>query len=208
MNWELDPAACLEPTEFIDSEHPAIRDCVLRMDVADRPDREKALRVFEFVRDAIAYQFQVRFPRHEYVGSYVLADGKGFCVRKAVLQCALGRAAGIPTAIAMADLRDHSFPPAVVKALGTDTLSYHGLGVFYLDGHWVRADATLSPELVRRKGYRLVRFDGVEEALLPATTQAGGLHCEYVRWRGLYADLPFDEMMAEFNRLYKHTLLG
>ena len=207
MNWNLDPAACLGPTEFFDSEHPAIQDCVNRLGLAGRGPKEKAVRVFEFVRNRITYEFQVRFGRDEYVASFILADGKGFCVRKAVLLCTLGRAVGIPTAIVMADLRDYTMPTRIVEEFGTDTLPYHGLTAFHLDGGWVRADATLSPELVRRKGYRLVEFNGKDEALLLATTLSGEPHVEYTGWRGIYADLPYDEIMAEFRPSFRGTVL-
>jgi transglutaminase-like putative cysteine protease len=198
MKFELDPSLCIAPTEFIESEHPAIRACVDSLDVMGLSEHERAVRLFEFVRDHIEYEFCAKTHRHEYLASFILADGKGFCVQKAVLLCALGRAAGLATGIVMADLRDHTFPPRIVEVMRTDTLEYHGLTAFYLDGRWLRADATLSPELVTRKGYRLVEFNGREEALLSETTADGGPHVEYVQWRGIYADLPYGDMMRAF----------
>lgn len=105
MNWDLDPSACLEPTDFVNADHPAIVDCVGRLELARRTPVERAVRLFEFVRDDVEYEFAAKLKREEYVASYVLAEGKGFCVQKSVLLCALARAAAIPTALVMSDLR-------------------------------------------------------------------------------------------------------
>ena len=39
MNLDLDPSACLEPTDFVNADHPAIVDCVGRLDLAQRAQR-------------------------------------------------------------------------------------------------------------------------------------------------------------------------
>ena len=205
MNWDLDPSACLQPTDFVNADHPAIVDGAGRLDLARRTPVERAVRLFEFMRDDVEYEFAAKLKREEYVASYVLAEGKGFCVQKSVLLCALARAAAVPTALVMSDLRDHTLGPRVVEAMGTDVMVYHGLAAFHLDGRWLRVDAALSPGLVRRKGYRLVEFDGETEALLSPTTEAGEPHCEYLQWRGAYADLPYEAMIATFASVYQHA---
>lgn len=203
MKVDLDPADCLGPTFFINSDHASVVECLAKLDVGKLSAREKAVRIFEFVRDKIEYEFRAKLEREKYVASGILRDRRGFCVQKAVVQCALGRAAGIPTALVMVSLRDHTLPRRIVEAMRTDTLNYHGLGAFYLEGRWLRADATLSPALVKRKGYRLVEFDGREEAIFSPTTLAGKPHGEYVRWIGAYADLPIDDMLADFHRFWQ-----
>jgi transglutaminase-like putative cysteine protease len=190
------------PTPFINADHPAIRAWVEGMGVLDKPVADRARRLFHFVRDDIAYEFLAKWRREEYVASYILEKGKGFCTQKAVLLCALGRAAGIPTALVLADLRDHSLPRRVVAALGTDMLVYHGFVAFHLEGRWRKADPTLSPDVVKRGRYRPVEFDGHGDALLAPTTLDGGPHAEYVTIRGAFADLPFDEMVRSFSALY------
>lgn len=205
MKFDLDPASCLGATEFFEIEHPAVSACVAALDADGAAPNEQAVKAFEFVRDRITYEFRAKLTREEYHASYILRVGKGFCTQKATLLCALGRAMGIPSALVMTDLRDHTFPDHVLEALGTDTLAYHGIAAFHLDGRWLCADATLSPELCARRGYRLSQFDGRENGLLPAETLAGAPHVEYVRWRGIYADLPFEEMLASF-REFEHLI--
>lgn len=205
LDWPADLAACLRPTPHVNSDHPAIAACA--QDIAPRtlPARERAVRVFEFVRDHIEYEFHAKTEEDLYIASHILEIGRGFCVQKAVLQCALARAAGVPSAIVFAALRDQTLPPRVVEAIKTDTLEYHGLGAFHVDGQWLRADATLSPALVARKGYRLVAFDGTTEGLLAPTTLDGQPHITYTRWMGVYADLPVDTLLPEFRGFYRNA---
>ena len=199
---DLDPETCLQPTGIIDAAHPSITRCVASLGIDALPPAEKARSLFEFVRDEIRYEFMAKLGKDEYVASRILADGKGFCVQKAVLLCALGRAAGIPTALVLSDLRDDTLPEKIVSAMGTNVMFHHGLNAFYLNGRWIKVDASLSPDIVDKKGYRLVEFDGVADALQAATTQAGAPHSEYVRFHGFYADLPFGQMMQAFTGAY------
>ncbi len=193
-----DPSGCLKPTRFLNCDHPALKECVEKLDVMRLPYPERASRLFYFVRDDIQYEFRAKLSADEYVASYTLEVGCGFCTQKAVLLAALGRAAAIPTAIALADLCDRSLPQRIVKAMRTNRLEYHGFTAFHLGGRWLHADATLSPSVVKRRHYRSVKFDGHEDAFLAPTTLRGDPHVEYEVVRGIYADLPFEEMYPVF----------
>ncbi len=197
----LDPRACLGPTTFIDTGTAAIADRARRL--APGGSRvERAVATFRFVRDELEYRFQASMAREDYVASAVLGQQGGFCVQKAIVAAALGRAAGIPTALVLSDLRDRSLPPRIVAALGTDIMFHHGLTAFHLEGAWRIADASLSPALVTRKGYRVVDFTGHDDAVQSSTTVDGRPHAEYLRIHGLYADLPFEQMIAAFQAGY------
>lgn len=204
----LEPAApspddCLGPTRFIDCDHPSIIEKVRALDVADLPAPERAVRLFWFVRDRISYEFKAKLKEEEYIASNVLAAGMGFCVQKAVLLCALARAAGIPAALVLTNLRDHTLPEKLREGMRTDVLYYHGLTAFHLDGRWLKADASLTAELVARKGYRLVEFDGHHDALLAPTTETGEPHSQYIAVHGMFADLPFAAMIGAFQEGYR-----
>lgn len=199
------PEACLVPTRFIDSTHPSIVVAVDDLDLRRFPPAERARRLFHFVKDTVRYEFSAKTGEDEYIASNVLAAGRGFCVQKAVLLAALGRAAGVPTALVFSDLRDRSLPSWVAEALTTDVMHHHGLDAFWLDGAWVKVDASLSPDVVNRKRYRKLDFTPPEEALLAPTTLDGAPHAEYVAFHGLYADLPFDQMIAAFVDAYSRA---
>jgi transglutaminase-like putative cysteine protease len=198
----LDAGACLDHTGFIDAGHPSILAALEGLDLEEATARQRAAAVFAFVRDSVRYEFMAKFMRTEYVASHVLATGRGFCVQKSVLACALGRAAGVPTALVLSDMRDHTLPPRMARALGTDVMYQHGLNAYHVDGRWLLADGVFSPDLVARRAYRPVAFDGTADALLSSTTLSGRPHIEYTAFHGVHADLPFDAMMDEFRRGY------
>lgn len=197
------PEECLTSTRFIDCEHPSIQARAREVAPRELPPVERAARLFDFVRDRIQYEFKAKLDERDYIASNVLADGMGFCVQKAVLLCALARAAGLPAALVLCDVCDHTLPPKLASGMGTDVLYHHGLAAFHLDGRWVKADASLSPDVVEKKDYRLVEFDGRHDALLADTTLNGEPHTEYLRWHGMYADLPFEQMVKAFGDGYR-----
>lgn len=197
--------ACLAPTGFVDAADPSIVACVEELRVAALPPAERAAALFRFVRDEIRYEFMAKLTPEEYRASYVLRERRGFCVQKAVLLCALSRAAGVPCALVMSDLVDHSLSPKIARALGTNVMFHHGLNAFHVGGRWLEADATLSPDVTSRKGYRVVDFDGTADARLPATTLAGTPHATYARIHGAYADLPFEQMLNAFVEAYRNA---
>jgi hypothetical protein len=92
-------------------------------------------------------------------------------------------------------------PPLLTAALGTNLLR-HGLNAFYLDGHWLEVDASLSPHINELRGYRTVHFDGQRPALLAATTHSGAPHAEYQGHLGAFADLDFPRLEALFLETY------
>jgi transglutaminase-like putative cysteine protease len=163
---------------------------------------DHAIALFEFVRDSIAYDFAAPTTPDAYRASSILESGRGHCVRKAILLCALARAADIPTALVFADLRDHTLSAEIVKLMGTDTLHHHGLVAFHLGGRWVKADPTTPRKSAEKMGIRLVEFDGSGDALGHGTLNDGRRHLEYLVFHGLYEDMPFVEVMRSLAQNY------
>ena len=198
----------LAETTFIDKSHPSIVACVASLDLDGLPAAEKARRIFRFVRDEIRYEFMAKFTRAEYVASNVLSEGKGFCVQKAVLLAALARRAGVPTALVLCDMRDHTLSPKLVAAIGTNVMHHHGLSALHLEGEWLRVDASLTPAVLEKKRTPVVTFDGEHDALLSPTTLEGTPHVDYLVFHGTYDDLPFEPMIAAFASAYRDADLG
>lgn len=200
-----DPRDCIAPGEFIDSEAHEIEAAVARLNIAESSPSERAVAIFNHVRDTIEYEFAIRNTPGEYKASFTIQDGRGFCVRKSILVAAMCRAAGIPAVVILSNMRDMSLSPRIVQMLGTDIMYNHGLAGVYLDGQWFKLDASLSPELVAKKQYRLVEFDGRSDALQSNTTLTGDPHMEYVAYHGAYTDLPYKQMMRGFDAGYANA---
>ena len=188
-----DMAIFMQPTYTIESEHESIIACARKVTSTCRDDREKVTRLFYFVRDSIRYNlFMISVFEEDFKASRVLAWGKGYCVQKAVLLTALARAAGVPSRLAFAKIRNHRVPEHIVKKTGTNIFPRHGYNQFYIDGRWISAAATFDRELCEKNGLPTVEFDGTADAVLPETDHAGRPYIEYVEKFPASADLPFE----------------
>jgi len=187
-----DPAACLEPTDVIDSAHPSIVETAGRLTQGLETPFERVVAVFNFVRDSVRYNFAPDLlSRGDWRASETLARGDGFCQQKAVLLAALARAAGIPSAIGFQHLRDYKLLDTRYEAaIPEGLIPFHGFTYLWLDGAWRIMDATLDAELCTRRGYRLVEPVPGADARLPATDRAGKPHFDILTEWGPFPNLP------------------
>jgi len=119
-----------------------------------------------------------------------------------VLLAALGRAAGIPTRLGFADVRNHKIPEHMREMMGTDLFVYHGYVEFHLDGQWVKATPAFDAEATRRAGILPVELDGSNDAMLHPVDPEGHPFIEYVRDRGSFTDLPMDDIARTLLEVY------
>lgn len=164
----------LKSTEAIECDHPSIRVKARELVGNVASQRASALRLFRFVRDRIPYNlFMISMHPDDFRATFVLEAGKGYCVQKAVLLCALARAVGIPSRLALARIRNHRIPPALQARLGRNEFPGHGYNQFFLEGRWISAAATFDASLCNQINVPVVEFNGREDALLPAQTLEG-----------------------------------
>lgn len=199
------PEDCLASTTYLDAAHPEVSAFAARVcgDAGATNDREKAVALFLAVRDGIRYDpYAVSGDADAYRASSVLHQPAAYCIPKAVLLSASCRAAGIPARLAFADVRNHLQSTKLRERMGTDVFAYHGYSELWLDGRWLKVSSAFNRELCDRFGTRVLEFDGEHDALMHPFDREGNRHMEYVRERGSYADLPFEELMAGFAAFY------
>ena len=120
----------LQPTFTIDCDNGKIVDTAQRLTASCSSDSEKAVALFYFVRDEISYNLYMSSTYEEdFIASRILDWGKGYCVQKAVLLAALGRAARIPSRLAFAKIRNHRVPEKIVQFIGDNVFPRHGYKV-------------------------------------------------------------------------------
>ena len=193
----------LEPTEFIDSDSPVVRGFVERVADGARDEHEIVARLFAAVRDDIRYDpYAVSADPADYRASVVLGSDSGFCVQKSVALTAAARAAGIPSRLGFADVRNHLQSEKLRERMGTDLFVWHGYSTFFVGGRWTKASCAFNSELCARFGVRPLAFDGRTDALLHQFTSDGSQYMEYVRERGIYRDLPLREMLEGLRETY------
>jgi transglutaminase-like putative cysteine protease len=193
----------LAATAVIDCDHPSIRSFANEV-VSDETDPVKrAVKLFLAVRDGIRYDPYTPFYRPEhYRASNILKKGRGFCVPKASLLCAVGRASGIPTRVGFATVRNHLATRQLLEFMGSDLFVYHGFVEFCLEEKWVKATPAFNTELCRRHGVPPLEFDGRHDALFQAYNNEHQRFMEYVEDLGTYDDIPVAAIISGFERVY------
>jgi len=196
--------AYLKPTAIIDSDHPHIVE-VARATVADAGDEPiaKAVRLYYWVRDAIWYDPYLPFDKPEhYCASNVLERRRAFCIGKATLLCALGRAAGISARVGFADVRNHLATRQLIEFMGSDVFVFHGYTEFYLEGRWVKATPAFNIELCRKHRVAPLEFNGREDSVFHPFNQDNKLFMEYVKDHGTFADIPVGRIVSACEQTY------
>lgn len=187
----------LRPTSAIDCDTPAVSEKAREISGENLEISEKARSLFYFVRDGIKYNPYVPSDKPEHFqASMVLQAGHGFCIQKAVLITALARAIGIPARLRFAAIRNHLLPDKMKQLLGGDYIPDHGYSELYIGEKWVKVAPTFDAVLCQKNKFITVEFDGEKDAILPDRNQDDKKHIEYVKDRGHYDDLPFDDITA------------
>jgi len=194
----------LLPTSIIDSDHESI--IAYANQVIGQSGRDpisKAVALYYAVRDGIRYDpyYPFYLPEH-YRASNVLRSGRGYCVCKASLLCALGRACGIPTRVGFADVRNHLSSAQLLEMMGTDLFVYHGFTQFHLAGKWVMATPAFNKELCLRHKVAPLEFNGREDSIFQPYNLEKKKFMEYVAYRGFYADIPVDAIVRGWEEAY------
>jgi transglutaminase-like putative cysteine protease len=198
-----DPDACLKPTWFLDSNDPEVVDFTRRSIGDASTPTQKAVRLFYAVRDGIWYNpYAVVADRNAYRASAILRAPSAFCVQKAIVLAAAARAAGIPSRLGFADVRNHLASEKLREKMKTDLFVFHGFTELYLGGTWIKATPTFNRELCERFRVRPLDFDGTCDAIFHPFDEQNRRHMEYVRYHGSFADFPFDEMVLALAKAY------
>jgi transglutaminase-like putative cysteine protease len=193
----------LAPTSIIDSDHMSIQDHAAGNTGGSTEPVEIAVKLYLAVRDGIVYDPYTPFylPEH-YRASDVLKRGRSFCIPKASLLCALGRACGIPSRVGFADVRNHLATKQLIEFLGRDLFVYHGFTEFWLEGKWVKATPAFNSDLCRRHCVPPLEFNGREDSIFQPYNLQRQRFMEYVAFHGVYADIPVDRIVTEWEKTY------
>ncbi len=190
---EKDLEKYLTPTFTIDSDHKKILETAKDLTAGCSSNEEKTVKLFYFVRDSIPYNlYMISLFIEDFKASKVLEWKEGYCVQKAVLLTALARAAGVPSRLVFAMIRNHKVPAHIFKQLGNNLFYRHGYNQFFLNGRWVTAAATFDKNTCEKNGLPPVEFDGEKDATLPTKDLKGRPYIEYVEKFPHFEDLPFD----------------
>ncbi len=193
----------LAPTPIIDSDHETIVDFARSIVGRSVDPVDQAVRLFLAVRDGILYDPYSPFhlPEH-YRASQVLKRGRAYCVPKASLLCALGRACRIPSRLGFDTVRNHLATRQLIEFIGSNLFVYHGFVEFHLQDKWVKATPAFNKELCQRHGVPPLEFDGCRDALFQAYNLQKQKFMEYLEYCGTYSDVPVSKIVSAWEEAY------
>ncbi len=163
----------LAVTRLCDHDHPRIRERAVALIAGIEEPREKALRIFAWVRDHV--RFGLAFSRS--TASQTLQRGYGECGTKTNAQVALLRAAGIPARFRWVRARSDVLHGLVLDFLYKQLppVVSHFWAECYLDGRWVSCEALLdrplyegmlAAGLITREQVPTIDWDGHSDLVL------------------------------------------
>jgi transglutaminase-like putative cysteine protease len=198
-----DFAEYLNPTSTIDSNNKLVRDFAGDVVAGADDPIEMAVKLYFAVRDNILYDPYTPFylPEH-YRASFVLKQRRGFCVPKASLLCALGRACSIASRVGFAAVRNHLATRQLIEFMGSDIFDYHGFVEFFLDGTWVKCTPAFNIELCKKHNVPPLDFNGREDSLFHGYSLDNKRFMEYVEYYGSYSDIPVALIVAGWKKTY------
>lgn len=198
----------LQSADFIDSATVAVKDFAQETVHSSNSQLEQAVALYYRVRDGIRYTPYLDYGDPEmYRASSVLRNGYGFCISKASLLTACGRAVGIPARVGFADVTNHLNTPRLREMNGGDLMRWHAFSEFHLLGTWVKATPAFNLELCTRFRVKPLEFNGKEDSIFHPFDVDQRKHMEYVHEHGSFVDVPFAEITATY-RKYHPKLLG
>ena len=202
-----DNPAWLAATEFIDHEHPAIREFVATTTGETGSAKEQALRLYYAVRDGIRYDpYSASMRREAMRASTTLVSRVGYCVNKALVYAACLRAIGIPARPGFADVKNHLSTEKLTRLMGTDIFAWHGYVSLWLGGKWVKATPAFNLAMCQRFGVHPLDFDGEHDSQMHPFNSSNQRHMEYVKQRGEFDDLPYDELVGDMIAMYPRLI--
>lgn len=197
------PREYLEPGKIILSDDPEVAAQAESIVKGMTSDAERARTLFYWVRDKIIYNPYSPFslPEH-YWPLTIIKRGEGYCVQKSTLLVAMARSQGIQARLVFADIINYRLSDKLREQMGTNIFSYHGYVEMFIKGKWVSAAPVFEKALCDKLEIFPVEFDGHSDALFHRLDKQGRTHIEYIKYHGVYADVPLDEIMKAWGKLY------
>ncbi len=193
---EYDLAVYLAPTDFLNFNAPEILDFTAKAIGDATTPTAKAVRLYYAVRDGWRYNpYRISLRRADWQATEIFKKPDGHCQDKSILLATCARAAGIPSRLHLAKVKNHIAVEQLTEKFGTNELTPHGYTELYLDGKWVKATPAFNRQLCERLNVSPLDFDGKTDSFFQEYDKSGGIFMEYLEDYGTFADVPLDFMI-------------
>lgn len=160
----------LSATKVCDIENIDIKMKAYLLTKNSYSEKQKAINIFNFVRDEIKYRFDYPYTK----ASETLKKGYGNCFNKTNLQIALLRNCNIYSGYKVYLIKKEIFfpivPEEIYKIINQPTI--HVSCVIYINERWIEIDPTIDFELYNHiyrnmENWKYVEWDGEKDISLP-----------------------------------------
>lgn len=160
----------ITPTKICDCENPDIKMKSYFLTKGSFSEKQKAIDIFNFVRDEIKYRFDYSYTK----ASETLKKGYGNCFNKSNLQIGLLRSCGIYSGYKVYLIKKEVFFPIVPKEIYNmiSDPTIHVSCAVYLNNKWIEADSTIDYQLYVHvykymENWEYKEWDGEKDITLP-----------------------------------------
>ncbi|MBU3914281.1 transglutaminase family protein [bacterium] len=204
-----DMRQCLQATPIIDFDHESVKAYIIKNVGKSSNPTDQAISLYYAVRDGIRYNpYKFELSVEGLKASTTIEAGEAWCVPKAALLAACCRAMSIPARLGYADVRNHLSTARMRETMQTDIFHWHGYTSIYLEDQWVKATPAFNIELCEKFRLRPLEFDGKEDSIYHPFDLDGNKHMDYIKFRGDFDDVPLQEIIESFNKVYKGALFS
>jgi transglutaminase-like putative cysteine protease len=195
----------LKPSEFLDSNHPAVLEFVEENIRGLSGQMEKLEALYYAVRDGFRYDpYRLNFSREAMKASHLTGRNYGYCVEKSCLFAAAARVIGVPARMGFANVRNHIGTARLEAVLQTNVLVFHGFAEVYVNGRWIKSTPVFNKELCERLNVAPLEFSAEGDAIFQEYDRQGGKFMEYLHDYGRFEDIPYEFFMSELQKHYPH----
>jgi Transglutaminase-like superfamily len=152
QNQEYNLSEFLQETRYCDCGNPAIMNLAHELTRNCSNDIERAIILFEYVRDNILYGFGEWGKK----ASTVLTEKRGMCTNSANLLVALLRSTGIPSGYGVMKVDTKEYFGPIMLPIFKDLVSEQSVHIYvyvYLNNKWVRCDPSVDKVFSEKTSY-------------------------------------------------------
>jgi transglutaminase-like putative cysteine protease len=193
----------LQPTPFLDFNHPDIQQYVDAHTDATLTPELRVIQLYYAIRDGFWYNpYQLNLNRSALFASTIVNKTQAYCVEKAILLAAGARYLGVPSRLFFGDVRNHIATEKIQQLLQSDVLAFHGGTELFLEGKWVKATPAFNRSLCEKLNVEPLDFDGKEDSIFQEFDKTGRKYMEYLHFYGVFDDFPYELFLTSLQNHY------
>lgn len=195
----------LQASYYLDFNHKNIKKITSKFNDAGLSDKEKAIKLYTFVRDNWLYNpYDITLLKDHYKASFIAEKPSGNCIEKSVLLVACLRGLHIPARLHLGKVKNHIAVDKLTEKFGSNELTPHGMVNVFLNDKWLKLSPAFNKSLCEKFNVPPLDFDGENHSFLQQYNSDGNLFMEYLDDYGHFADVPLDFMKANIKQHYPH----